>query len=331
MSTLRCVTCDQWIVRSRSLMLRYAQPTVKLRDIEALRTNGQGTESSPDRMHNVEALSNPLLDILQNSLTQALYRPTTLSVAADILKETSTWNVLEKALLLSSVRQEIQQRTDRQQVEQLAEAEEIAGILLSIFGSGLDDAVEVHLAMAPATPTSAPTSNTADAEEHVREAERQDRDGSDPGADSALETIQQQLAGKEADKRSDDSWDVTRYERDPEAIISSLARDNERLMRQVIELTDLLEAGRRQIIKVLILRSAKGHLPLKLAGNRPQGIRPRKGRLTTPSETPASQVCLSPSYYMVHKLIWVTGSIGTTDPFNQPPRRAYAPDSRALA
>ena len=63
---------------------------------------------------------------------------------------------------------------------------------------------------------------------------------------------------------------------------------------------------RRQIIKVLILRSAKGHLPLTLAGNRPQGIRPRKGssrkratrraernrlRPTTPSETPTPQVC----------------------------------------
>ncbi len=63
---------------------------------------------------------------------------------------------------------------------------------------------------------------------------------------------------------------------------------------------------RRQIIKVLILRSAKGQLPLTLAGNRPQGIRPRKGssrkrvtrraernrlRLTTPRETPPLQVC----------------------------------------
>ncbi len=60
---------------------------------------------------------------------------------------------------------------------------------------------------------------------------------------------------------------------------------------------------RRQIIKVLVLCSAKGHCLLTLAGNRPRGIQPRKGssperanrraernrrRLTTPSP----QVCL---------------------------------------
>ena len=61
---------------------------------------------------------------------------------------------------------------------------------------------------------------------------------------------------------------------------------------------------RRQIIKVLILRSAKGHLPLTLAGNRPQGIQPRKGssrkRATRRAErnrphptTPSPQVRLS--------------------------------------
>lgn len=61
----------------------------------------------------------------------------------------------------------------------------------------------------------------------------------------------------------------------------------------------------RQIIKVLILRSAKGLL-LTLVGNRPQGIRPCKASsrkrvikraernrfcLSTPSETPTPQVC----------------------------------------
>jgi hypothetical protein len=50
----------------------------------------------------------------------------------------------------------------------------------------------------------------------------------------------------------------------------------------------------RQIIKVLILRGAKGHLPLTLAGNRPQGVWPRKGSSRTRATRRAERNCLRP-------------------------------------
>lgn len=70
---------------------------------------------------------------------------------------------------------------------------------------------------------------------------------------------------------------------------------------------------RRQIIKVLILRSAKGHLPLTLAGNRPQGIRkPANGSILfiPPRWEHAPAACsVVGSYSSPNREPWLRGSL----------------------